>query len=221
MQAFEGFTEQTFTFFMTIAFNNTAACMEANRPVFEAHVLQPFKALSNACASVLIQVDPRMDLRPVMGGTISRIRRDTRFSRDKSPYRDHMWLDFRRKHEDMHLAFSFDLSPRGAAYNMGVHAATPERLQQLRQYVLLHGERYKALHQELMAAQYAFIGDDYKRSMAQTDDPILRAFAHKRWFAYHKQVPLRDTMTPAFADTLRSAFLQLAPMYTYLRAQSN
>lgn len=221
MQAFEGFTEQTFTFFMTMAFNNTASCMEANRAVFETHVLQPLKALSNACASVLIQVDPRMDLRPVMGGTISRIRRDTRFSRDKSPYRDHMWLEFRRKHEDMHLAFSFDLSPRGATYNMGVHAATPERLQQLRQYVLLHGERYKALHRELMEAQYEFLGDDYRRPMAHTDDAILCAITQKRWFAYHKRVPIQDTMEPSFANTLCAAFLQLVPMYTYLRAQSN
>lgn len=221
MHAFEGFTQDTFTFFMAIAFNNTASCMEANRPVFEAHVLQPLKALSNACAPALIQVDPHMDLRPVMGGTISRIRRDTRFSRNKAPYRDHMWLDFRRKHEDMHLAFSFDISPRGAAYNMGVHAATPQRLQQMRKYVLLHGERFKALHQALVQAQYDFVGDDYKRPMAQTDDPVLRAFAQKRWFAYHRQVPVGDTMEAAFADTLRAAFLQLAPMYTFLRAQSN
>ena len=39
-----------------------------------------------------------MELRP--NRIVSRINRDVRFSRDKSPYRDHIWLSFRRPGEE-------------------------------------------------------------------------------------------------------------------------
>ena len=32
---------------------------------------------------------------PSINASVSRIRRDTRFTKDKSPYRDHMWIGFR------------------------------------------------------------------------------------------------------------------------------
>ena len=77
MEPFTGFTQQTFAFFMEIAFNNTSQTMQKKRDVFLSQVLAPLRALSYACEKVLFEVDPKIDFRPVMGGTISRIRRDT------------------------------------------------------------------------------------------------------------------------------------------------
>jgi uncharacterized protein (TIGR02453 family) len=221
MKAFSGFSQQTFAFFMEIAFHNTQKTMKDLRGVFEDHILDPLRALSRACEAKLFEVDPKMDFRPVMGGTISRIRRDTRFSRNKDPYRDYMWLDFRRKNEDFHLGFCYSISPRTSAVFMGMHEATTQARNAVRTYVMLHANRYKQLHAELLAKGYEFAGEDYKRSMSDAADADVRAFGQKRDFAYRRRIPLSDTMRPAFAEELQGYIEDLIPMYQFFRSALN
>jgi uncharacterized protein (TIGR02453 family) len=217
MDDFTGFTQQTFTFFMEIAFHNTPQTMREKRDVFNDHVLKPLQALSRAGEQVLYAVDPKMDFRPVMGGTISRIRRDTRFTHDKSPYRDYMWLDFRRKHEDFHLSFCYSISPRHSNVFMGMHSASTAARNTVRQYVLHHANQYVALHDDLAAKGYVFEGDEYKRAMSDAAHPTVYAFGQKRWFSYTLDIPLADTMDAAFAQALMEHFRVLTPMYNFLR----
>lgn len=220
MQAFTGFTEDTFAFFMMIAFNNTPSCFEQNRPAFQAHVLAPLKALSNALAPTMMAIDPHMDLRPVMGGTISRIRRDTRFTRDKSPYRDNMWLEFRRKREQGHFGLYFDLSPRAADCGIGVHGLTPTQMTALRQYILANGARYKALHMEAIQAGFSLCGPVYKRPPLRSEDPVLMDVVGRKWLAYEKPIPLRDTMQASLVDQLIHDFQALQPLYSFFQTFS-
>lgn len=217
MEIFNGFTQQTFTFFMELAFHNTQQTMEKKRDVFLEHVLKPLRALSGACEQTLFPVDPRMDFRPVMGGTISRIRRDTRFSHNKQPYRDYMWLDFRRKNEDFHLGFCFSISPRSSSVMMGMHESTTAARNQMRQYVLRHGLQYLELWQALFEKGYELTGDDYKKPMTKADIPEVFAFGQKRWFSFRKRIPLLDTMKPEFVQELQTYILELTPMYAFLR----
>ena len=220
MHTFTGFTEDTFSFFMMIAFNNTPSCFEQNRPAFQAHVLTPLKALSNALAPTMMAIDPQMDLRPVMGGTISRIRRDTRFTRDKSPYRDNMWLEFRRKREQGHFGLYFDLSPRGADCGIGVHGLTPSQMTLLRQHILANGARYKALHLEVVSAGFSLHGSRYKRTPLRSDDPILMDVVSRKWLAYEKPISLQQTMQPALVDQLAEDFRTLQPLYSFFQTFS-
>ncbi len=214
---FHGFTQQTFTFFMELAFHNTPQTMKQKRDVFEAHVLEPLRALSHACEQVLFALDPRIDFRPVMGGTISRIRRDTRFSNNKQPYRDYMWLDFRRKNEDFHLGFCFSISPRSSLVLMGMHEASTQSRNRMRQYAVQYQTQFIELHEELLAKGYTLSGDDYVRPMTADVPPQVYAFGQKRWFSYKKPIPLTDTMQEEFAQELQEYIQDLSPMYAFLR----
>ncbi len=218
---FLGFTQQTFTFFMELAFHNTPQTMQQKRDVFEAHVLSPLRALSSACEQVLFAQDPKIDFRPVMGGTISRIRRDTRFSNNKQPYRDYMWLDFRRKNEDFHLGFCFSVSPRGSLVLMGMHEASTQAKNRMRQYAVQYQTQFIELHEELRAQGYTLCGEDYKRPMTADVPPQVYAFGQKRWFSYQKAIPLTDTMQEKFAQELQGYMLELSPMYAFLRRALN
>ncbi len=219
--AFTGFKQQTFAFFMELAFQNAPKTMRQKRDVFNDYVLLPLRELSLSCEQILLPVDHKIDFRPVMGGTISRIRRDTRFTHDKQPYRDYMWLDFRRKREDFHLGFCFSISPRGSSVFLGMHQASTRARDALRQYVLSHGAEYTQIHEALLAQGYAFIGEDYKRAMTKTDQKDVYAFGQKRWFSYRKEIPLRDTMKPEFTSQLQNYLRELIPMYLFLRNGPN
>ncbi|MBQ9988326.1 MAG: DUF2461 domain-containing protein [Clostridia bacterium] len=217
MGSFTGFTDAAFEFFMALAFDNTAQTMERLRPQFNEHVLAPLKALSSDCTQTLFVIDPEIDFRPVMGGTISRIRRDTRYSRDKTPYRDYMWLDFRRKRESCHLGFHFSISPRGASVSMGLHDATSDVRDAVRAYTVAHGARYRALHELLAAQGYAFLGETYKRAMTKAQDPVVFAFGQKRWFTYRKPIPMEAVRHPELSEQLAREFTALAPLYQFIR----
>ena len=90
---FEGFTQDAISFLLSIRWNNTQSFFEENRALYERSVKQPLRELAEALAPVMLQIDPQIDPRP--GRVCSRIRRDTRFTRDKSPYRDYVWLSWR------------------------------------------------------------------------------------------------------------------------------
>ena len=90
---FEGFSQEALDFLNDIRFNNNQTFYEANKARYERYVKQPMRELSDELAPVVQLIDPKLDTRP--GRTMSRIRRDTRYTKDKSPFRDHAWLGWR------------------------------------------------------------------------------------------------------------------------------
>ena len=91
---FQGFTDRTFEFFMAIKFNNNRQFFHENHAWYEEALRNPLRDLAADLAPVIETMDPALETRPEK--VVSRINRDIRFSNDKSPYRDYMWLAFRR-----------------------------------------------------------------------------------------------------------------------------
>ena len=57
------------------------------------NVKAPFEAFIQELAPAMLSIDPQMELRPYR--CMARLRRDVRFTKDKSPFRDHLWVLFR------------------------------------------------------------------------------------------------------------------------------
>ena len=88
------FTRETFQFFRDLARNNRTEWMETNRERYKQCVTQPFRGLCEALAPAMLRLDWRFDTSGRTGANFSRINRDTRFARDKTPYRAQMYLKF-------------------------------------------------------------------------------------------------------------------------------
>ena len=106
---FEGFSQEALDFLNDIRFNNNQAFYAANQARYERFVKRPMRELSDELAPVVQLIDPKLDTRP--GRTMSRIRRDTRYTKDKSPFRDHAWLGWRYpgegRGEGFHMYWGF------------------------------------------------------------------------------------------------------------------
>ena len=98
IEKFAGFTPETFEFFAGLRENNYKPWFEEHKPVYELEVLQPLKALVFAMTPAMYSIDSQMNFRP--NKIISRIYRDIRFSKDKSPYKTNMWITFQRMVSD-------------------------------------------------------------------------------------------------------------------------
>lgn len=88
------FTRETFDFFRDLARHNKKTWMDANRERYQAAVVKPFRRLLDEMAPVLLELDSRFDTAARGGKNFSRINRDIRFAKDKTPYRAQMYLKF-------------------------------------------------------------------------------------------------------------------------------
>jgi len=88
------FAPDTIRFFKELGRNNRKEWMDANRERYRSAVVKPFRALLSALTPTALALDPAFDISGRTGKNFSRINRDIRFAKDKSPYRTHMYLMF-------------------------------------------------------------------------------------------------------------------------------
>jgi uncharacterized protein (TIGR02453 family) len=88
------FTLYTFKFFRDLARNNRKVWMDANRERYQLTVVQPFRRLLEELSPMMLKLDARFDTTGRSGANFSRINRDIRFAKDKTPYRPQMYLKF-------------------------------------------------------------------------------------------------------------------------------
>jgi uncharacterized protein (TIGR02453 family) len=88
------FARDTFQFFRDLARNNKKVWMDANRERYQECVVQPFRRLLEAVSPAVLELDARFDTCGRTGANFSRINRDIRFAKDKTPYRAQMYLKF-------------------------------------------------------------------------------------------------------------------------------
>jgi len=68
--------------------------MQANRERYQECVVQPLRGLCEELAPAVLRLDPRFEASGRTGANLSRINRDIRFAKDKTPYRAQMYLKF-------------------------------------------------------------------------------------------------------------------------------
>ncbi len=89
---FAGFRQDSFDFFADLAANNNTAWFKANRDRYDQHVLGAFRGLLVALEPFLMKLDPHFETAGKTNRNFSRINRDIRFSKDKSPYKSNYYL---------------------------------------------------------------------------------------------------------------------------------
>jgi len=88
------FTKEIFQFFRELGRHNKKVWMDANRERYQETVVLPFRRLCEELSPAVLKLDPRFDAMGRRGANFSRINRDIRFAKDKTPYRTQMYLKF-------------------------------------------------------------------------------------------------------------------------------
>lgn len=218
---FTGFSEATLQFFLDLRFHNETSYFHANQERYKQDVIAPFYALIETLAPTMQGIDPQMEIRPYR--CLSRIHRDTRFSKDKSPYRDHLWFLFRRAAEprDGSVFYWFGLAPGGMDWGVGVWRANRLLMDQLRRQIAAKPKEAQAVLKacRLQQNDFRLAGSVYQRlAVPDTVPPQLNMLYRAKELYIEKAHPdfaLFDQ--PALAEQLKQDYLSLAPMYHWLR----
>ena len=133
------FTQATLDFLSGIAAHNDKAWFEANRDLYERGYVAAGQAFVEAVGPRLKAISPTLQFAPKINGSLSRINRDVRFSKDKRPYKDHLdlWFWHGEKRSWNTPGFWFRLRPDSVHLGAGMHGFMPETLESFRHAVVL------------------------------------------------------------------------------------
>lgn len=130
------FTAKTFGFLEDLEAQNSRDWFEAHRAVYETHCRAPALDLIAALSERMAALDPPLRAEPKLNGSLRRINRDVRFSKDKSPYNARIHMIFWAGEKPiggpgLHVV----LSPAGVGYGAGHFGIEPARLARLRERI--------------------------------------------------------------------------------------
>ena len=230
---FQGFSDATFEYFMAIQFNNNTEFFHSNHDWYMEAVRTPCLELAAALSETMMDIDDEIELRP--DRVVSRINRDLRFSRDKSPYRDYMWLRLRRPapasrkdsgawsdrpsrdNPRANPGFYFDISARESSYGMGFYEESKSHMNGFRRRMLTEPDAILALLMPLQADFILHLNTFKRMRLPENLHPDLRAWYPVRsfWFV-HDIGDFELLKSPALVDELNQGFQKLAPFYHYI-----
>ncbi len=145
-EKFTGFDPSLFKFLEELGNNNKKTWFEANKQRYKDEVVAPISLFIEAIAPSLKKISPYVvaDPRP-NGGSMFRIYRDVRFSKDKRPYKEHAGVRFRHSQarERTTPGFYIHLSPTEIFYGGGVFGPPSPALAQIRQAIADNPDHWK------------------------------------------------------------------------------
>ncbi len=222
---FTGFTEQTIQFFLDLKFHNNTEYFHQEHGRYVADVQQPFYEMIEELAPAMLKIDPRMEVRPHK--CLSRIHRDTRFSRDKSPYRDHLWFLFRRAAEprEKSLFYYFEMGPSRLSWGMGFWDENREALDIFRKRMRANPDGTLALIDDLnMDGRKLMLDGSVHRKMTvppEIPERLKRWYLAKDFYIGKIAPDYRWIYSDRILKEVRKDFISLSPLYRILRGYAD
>ena len=191
-----------------------------HRAEYDSLVLEPLRELVTLLKPTMLSIDPQLICEPKVGRSISRIYRDTRFSNDKSIFRDVMWCVFMREKKlyEGPPTFWFDFSPRSFRYGCGYYQASGSSVDAIRSLILNDDKSYNAA-QKAFKKQSVFNLEDtkYKRSRYPDQPEEKREWLDQKNLGFITESTDFDLLfSDNLADKLAHDFTLLAPMYDFM-----
>ncbi|NLF67521.1 MAG: DUF2461 domain-containing protein [Candidatus Anammoximicrobium sp.] len=218
---FQGFDASLFQFLEELADNNRRPWFQANKARYDHEVLEPSLAFIRAFAPRLKKISPYFvasDRR--VGGSLMRVYRDTRFARDKTPYKTNVGIQFRHEFaKDVHApGFYVHLEPGECFLAMGLWRPDAGSLAMIRQAIVDHPDRWKrARNDRRFHARIQLDGDSLKTPPRgfPSDHPLVEDLKRTDFIGL-EQLTEQDVLRPQYIDTVAACFAASRPFMRFL-----
>jgi uncharacterized protein (TIGR02453 family) len=206
-------------FLKSLKRNNNRDWFLENRQVFEESVRLPMVQLIEALAVEFAKFAPEIVASPK--ASLFRIHRDTRFSKDKSPYKTHIAASFSVRGLERHegAGFYFHIAPTELWIGGGVYRPAPDKLRWVRDHI---ADEYGRLDKIVKARPFrelfgALSGEQSSRMPRgySPDHPALHYLRHKDLLAARELAP-EEATTQDFLATLVKTFKAMHPLIQFL-----
>lgn len=205
------FGAETLEFLDELAANNEREWFAANKHRYEALVLEPALTFIEAMGPKIAKLSRHVLAIPRRsGGSLMRVYRDTRFSRDKTPYKTNIGIQFRHElGRDVHApGFYVHIEPGGSFLGAGIWHPDSTALARIRARIVEVPDAWRrATRSKRFADAYTLAGDSLMRPPKgySTDAPWLDDLKRKDFIAI---CGLDDeaAVAPGFIDLVAERF---------------
>ena len=167
MSEFIGFSKDFFVFFDELKNNNNRDWFNTNKQRYLASVVKPMGEYISSMAPQLKSIAPFYKADPrAHGGSMFRIYRDTRFSKDKTPYKTHAACHFRHQAgRDAHApGFYLHIETDRISIGGGIWRPPSKQLGQIREFIADNPSAWEKLSRSSAFRKLGGIqGDSLKR----------------------------------------------------------
>lgn len=219
MGEFSGFSSETIDFLWELRMNNSKEWMEENRARYKAALKEPFDLFAPKLGAEFYE-----KTKEGMDWSVSRINRDTRYSKDKSPYRACRWVVLREPlivgtEWKMRPAFYFELSPEGYTHGMGIYETTPSYLRAYREKIQNNPKAFAEIITRIAKKnEFTLMGEDYKKVDASGLIDVIQPWFVKRNFHVTQSKPLEEVVfTEDLPKMIAGEWAELLPLYRFLK----
>ena len=226
MAEFSGFPRSAFKFFKDLKQNNDRDWFTANKNVYVESVLEPAKLFIEALGKRLSEIHPyvQYDTATNGSGSMFRIYRDVRFSKDKSPYKTHLgivfWFDAGRKKTEA-PGYYFGMSDGPPQIHGGHYQFGKEHLKAYREYIgdPDRGKELRGLLAKLSDDGYE-VGEAHYKQLPRgfpKDHPSADLLLHNGVIVSSAKIPVRVAQSEQLVETCFDHCLTMAPLLFWLR----
>jgi uncharacterized protein (TIGR02453 family) len=217
------FDPELFEFLAELADHNDREWFAANKDRYEAHVLEPSLAFIEDFAFRLEQISPHFRADPRKnGGSLFRIYRDTRFSKDKTPYKTNTGMHFRHaRAKDAHApGFYLHLAPGQVFGGGGIWHPDTKTATKIRQAIVAHPERWReATREPPFSDRLSLGGNDSMLKRVPSGFDAGFEFAddlRRRDYFGWAELSEQDATTPGFLDRYTEVCTSAMPLVAFL-----
>lgn len=197
---------------------------ENSKPFYEAHkeeikmgVTVPLRHLAGELSPLMYEIDEKMNLDPVK--MVSRVRRDTRFSKYKHLYRDNLWVMFQRPKREwqFHPCMWFEISQDCFSYGIGNYETTPAMMEIYRQHLVKYEQEFVEAVKAIRKTGAGFFAEGYKKPKGGNPSPaVLPYYNVKRMHFIKNRNDFKTLETDEIIRQLEEEYKAFAPMYKFL-----
>jgi uncharacterized protein (TIGR02453 family) len=221
MEQHDFFSPDLFKFLDELRINNERAWFERNKTRYEQSVRDPFSRVIAALGRPLRKINPSLvaDPRPV-GGSMMRIYRDIRFSRDKSPYKTSIAAHFSNvRGKDLPApAYYLHFAPGNSGIGAGMWRPPAAALKQIRNAIIADPRRWQRVTGDgEFRAVCGMAGEALKRPPAGYDPnhPLIDDLKRKD-FTTHATLTDAQVLSSDLLETIVAGFRTTAPFMRFL-----
>jgi uncharacterized protein (TIGR02453 family) len=215
------FDREFFGFLKDLAAHNNRDWFESNRGRYEQSVRDPFLRLITDLQPPLRKINPQIvaDPRP-NGGSMMRIYRDIRFSKDKSPYKTsvaaHFW--HAKGKDGATPAYYLHLAPGASLIGSGIWRPEPAALKGIRQAIVKQPKQWQEITSGRdFRSTCGLGGESLQRPPAGFDPnhPLIADIKRKDFVTSFKLTD-KEVYADVFLDSVIENFRLTAPFVKFL-----
>jgi uncharacterized protein (TIGR02453 family) len=222
-QYFDGFKKEFWQFFEELKENNNREWFEENKERYKTDIVSPISDFIIDMGEKLKEISPHYNANPKPnGGSMFRIYRDVRFSKDKRPYKENAGIQFRHKlGKDAHApGFYVHLEPGNLFYGGGVWMPDNAALAKIRDRIVAHPKKWQAvIEDDGIVKKLGGIGGDGLSRPPRGYDPdhkFIDDLKRKSYFAMKHSTDKKLVTKPEFLDEVVCNFNASVPLMAFI-----